>query len=92
LVPAPADAGDDSILLVEREIGFAALVPDAARARIGDEASEVSQSVGVAAVALGLLLADPLVGLAIVVAILFELRSAPGVCAGLMDAVDAVRD
>ena len=73
---------------VGRDIGSAALVADGLHART-DGMTSLAVVAGAAGVAAGFPLADPLVGLAIMVAILFVLRSAVrDVFARLMDAVD----
>lgn len=73
---------------VGRHIGSAALVADGLHART-DGLTSLAVVAGAAGVALGWPLADPLVGLAIMVAILFVLRGATrDVFARLMDAVD----
>jgi cation diffusion facilitator family transporter len=75
---------------VGRDIGSAALVADGLHART-DGLTSLAVVAGAAGVAVGFPLADPLVGLAIMVAILFVLRSAVrDVFARLMDAVDPV--
>jgi cation diffusion facilitator family transporter len=73
---------------VGREIGSAALVADGLHART-DGLTSLSVLLGVAGVALGFPLADPLVGLLITAAILVVLRDAAReVYRRLMDAVD----
>jgi cation diffusion facilitator family transporter len=73
---------------VGHQIGSAALVADGLHART-DGFTSLAVVLGAAGVALGLHWADPLVGLAITVAILGVLRSAARVLgARLMDAVD----
>ena len=73
---------------VGREIGSAALVADGLHART-DGITSLAVVVGAAGVALGLRIADPLVGLVITMAILLVLRQAAReVFARLMDAVD----
>ena len=73
---------------VGREIGSAALVADGLHART-DGLTSLSVLLGAAGVALGLPLADPLVGLLITAAILVVLRDAAReVYRRLMDAVD----
>ncbi len=75
-------------ITVGRDIGSAALVADGLHART-DGFTSLAVVLGAAGVALGLPLADPLVGLLITVAILSVLRSAAReVFARLMDAVD----
>lgn len=73
---------------VGRTIGSAALVADGMHART-DGLTSLAVVAGAGGVAAGFRLADPLVGLAIMVAILFVLRSTVReVFARLMDAVD----
>jgi cation diffusion facilitator family transporter len=73
---------------VGREIGSAALVADGLHART-DGLTSLGVLVGAIGVAVGFRLADPIVGLAITVAILFVLRDAGReVLRRLMDAVD----
>jgi cation diffusion facilitator family transporter len=73
---------------VGRDIGSAALVADGIHART-DGLTSLAVVAGAGGVALGYPMADPIVGLAIMVAILFVLRSAArDVFARLMDAVD----
>ncbi|MBO0693694.1 MAG: cation transporter, partial [Acidimicrobiaceae bacterium] len=73
---------------VGRRIGSAALVADGLHART-DGFTSLAVLLGVAGVALGWQVADPIVGLVITVAILGVLRSAVGqVGARLLDAVD----
>src|SRR6266498_2071125 len=75
-------------ITVGRQIGSAALVADGLHART-DGFTSLAVLLGVAGVALGLPLADPLVGLGITVAILVVLRDAARqVYRRLMDAVD----
>jgi cation diffusion facilitator family transporter len=71
-----------------REIGSAALVADGLHART-DGFTSLAVVLGAGGVALGFPLADPIIGLAITVAILFVLRdAAKEVFRRLMDAVD----
>jgi cation diffusion facilitator family transporter len=73
---------------VGREIGSAALVADGLHART-DGFTSLAVVASAAGVALGIPLADPVIGLAITVAILFVLRSAiVEVFSRLLDAVD----
>jgi len=73
---------------VGRQIGSAALVADGIHART-DGLTSLAVVVGAGGVALGWPLADPIVGLAITVAILIALRSAArDIFRRLMDAVD----
>jgi cation diffusion facilitator family transporter len=73
---------------VGRDIGSAALVADGLHART-DGMTSLAVVAGAAGVGAGFPLADPIVGLAIMVSILFVLRSAlRDVFARLMDAVD----
>ena len=73
---------------VGRQIGSAALVADGIHART-DGLTSLAVVVGAGGVALGWPLADPIVGLAITVAILVALRSAArDIFRRLMDAVD----
>ncbi|MGH3951921.1 MAG: cation diffusion facilitator family transporter [Pseudonocardiaceae bacterium] len=75
-------------ITVGREIGSAALVADGLHART-DGFTSLAVVLGAAGLALGFPLADPIVGLAITVAILFVLRdAAKEVFRRLMDAVD----
>jgi cation diffusion facilitator family transporter len=75
-------------IVVGRRIGSAALVADGLHART-DGFTSLAVVLGAGGVALGFPLADPLVGLAITVAILFVLRDAAReVFRRLMDAVD----
>jgi cation diffusion facilitator family transporter len=75
-------------ITVGREIGSAALVADGLHART-DGFTSLAVVLGAGGVALGFPLADPLIGLAITVAILFVLRdAAKEVFRRLMDAVD----
>ena len=73
---------------VGRRIGSAALVADGLHART-DGFTSLAVLIGAGAVAVGIRLADPIIGLVITVAILGVLRSAAReVLARLMDAVD----
>ncbi|MFP5319730.1 MAG: cation diffusion facilitator family transporter [Acidimicrobiia bacterium] len=73
---------------VGREIGSAALVADGLHART-DGLTSLAVVVGAVGVAFGWQLADPIVGLAITVAILFVLKSAArDIYRRLMDSVD----
>ncbi|GAA1267297.1 cation efflux system protein [Planotetraspora silvatica] len=73
---------------VGREIGSAALVADGLHAR-ADGFTSLAVLIGAAATALGLPIADPIVGLLITVAILYVLRDAAReIYRRLMDAVD----
>jgi cation diffusion facilitator family transporter len=75
-------------ITVGRKIGSAALVADGLHART-DGFTSLAVVVGAGGVALGLPIADPIVGLGITVAILFVLRDAiKEVFRRLMDAVD----
>ncbi|MEV7548774.1 cation diffusion facilitator family transporter [Amycolatopsis sp. NPDC089917] len=75
-------------ITVGREIGSAALVADGLHART-DGFTSLAVVLGAVGVALGFPLADPIIGLAITVAILFVLRdAAKEVFRRLMDAVD----
>lgn len=75
-------------ITVGRQIGSAALVADGMHARV-DGFTSLAVVLGAAGVAVGFPLADPLIGLAITVAILFVLRDAAReVLRRLMDAVD----
>jgi cation diffusion facilitator family transporter len=75
-------------IVVGRRIGSAALVADGLHART-DGFTSLAVVLGAGGVALGFPLADPLIGLAITVAILFVLRDAAReVFRRLMDAVD----
>jgi cation diffusion facilitator family transporter len=75
-------------ITVGRRIGSAALVADGLHART-DGFTSLAVVIGAAGVALGFPLADPIIGLAITVAILFVLRDAAReVFRRLMDAVD----
>jgi cation diffusion facilitator family transporter len=75
-------------ITVGRQIGSAALVADGLHART-DGFTSFAVVLGAAGVALGLPLADPVIGLVITVAILFVLRdAAKEVFRRLMDAVD----
>jgi cation diffusion facilitator family transporter len=75
-------------ITVGREIGSAALIADGLHART-DGFTSLAVVLGVGGVALGFPLADPIIGLAITVAILFVLRdAAKEVFRRLMDAVD----
>ncbi|WP_297548333.1 cation diffusion facilitator family transporter [Amycolatopsis sp.] len=75
-------------ITVGREIGSAALVADGLHART-DGFTSLAVVLGAAGVAFGFPLADPIIGLAITVAILFVLRdAAKEVFRRLMDAVD----
>jgi cation diffusion facilitator family transporter len=75
-------------ITVGRRIGSAALVADGLHART-DGFTSLAVVVGAAGVALGFPLTDPVIGLAIAVAILFVLRdAAKEVFRRLMDAVD----
>ncbi len=75
-------------IAVGRRIGSAALVADGLHART-DGFTSLAVVVGAAGVALGLPIADPLIGLGITIAILFVLRDAVReVFHRLMDAVD----
>jgi cation diffusion facilitator family transporter len=85
-------AGNEGVavyrLRVGRRIGSAALVADGLHAR-SDGLTSLAVVLGGLGVALGLPLADPVVGLLITVAILFVLRSAlRDIYRRLMDAVD----
>ena len=85
-------AGNEVVALyrmrVGREIGSAALVADGYHART-DGLTSLAVVAGAIGVALGHPIADPLVGLAITVAILFVLKQATGQMVGrLMDAVE----
>ncbi len=75
-------------ITVGREIGSAALVADGLHART-DGFTSLAVVLGAAGVAFGFPLADPIIGLAITIAILFVLRdAAKEVFHRLMDAVD----
>jgi cation diffusion facilitator family transporter len=75
-------------ITVGRQIGSAALVADGLHART-DGFTSLAVVLGALGVALGFPLADPIIGLAITVAILFVLRdAAKEVFRRLMDAVD----
>jgi cation diffusion facilitator family transporter len=75
-------------ITVGREIGSAALVADGLHAR-ADGFTSLAVVLGAGGVALGLPLADPIIGLGITVAILFVLRdAAKEVFRRLMDAVE----
>jgi cation diffusion facilitator family transporter len=75
-------------ITVGRQIGSAALVADGLHART-DGFTSLAVVVGALGVGLGFRLADPIIGLAITVAILFVLRdAAKEVFRRLMDAVD----
>ncbi|WP_199755063.1 cation diffusion facilitator family transporter [Amycolatopsis sp. WAC 04197] len=75
-------------ITVGREIGSAALVADGLHART-DGFTSLAVVLGAAGVAFGFPMADPIIGLAITVAILFVLRdAAKEVFRRLMDAVD----
>ncbi len=75
-------------IVVGRRIGSAALVADGLHART-DGFTSLAVVLGAGGVALGFPLADPIIGLAITVAILFVLRDAAReVFRRLMDAVD----
>ena len=85
-------AGNELVALyrirIGREIGSAALVADGLHART-DGLTSLAVVVGAVGVALGWQLADPLVGLAITVAILFVLKQAGrDIYRRLMDSVD----
>ena len=85
-------AGNEAVaqyrIRVGRRIGSAALVADGLHART-DGFTSLAVLLGAGGVALGFPLADPLVGLAITVAILFVLKDAAAeVYRRLMDAVD----
>ncbi|MGH3429817.1 MAG: cation diffusion facilitator family transporter [Mycobacteriales bacterium] len=75
-------------IIVGRQIGSAALVADGLHART-DGFTSLAVVLGAAGIALGFPLADPIIGLAITVAILFVLRdAAKEIFRRLMDAVD----
>ncbi|MGI9121254.1 MAG: cation diffusion facilitator family transporter [Acidimicrobiales bacterium] len=85
-------AGNELVALyrirVGRKIGSAALVADGLHART-DGLTSLAVVIGAIGVALGFQLADPLVGLAITVAILFVLKDAArDIYRRLMDSVD----
>jgi cation diffusion facilitator family transporter len=78
-------------IVVGRRIGSVALVADGLHART-DGFTSLAVVVGAAGVALGLPIADPIVGLGITIAILFVLRDAVReVLRRLMDAVDPAK-